>query len=300
MFFHKTPILNPFILVVSLLAVSLLLSACKDEDGKAKSSPRDREIQIDGNDGEWQGVPQFYDEKSRTVISFLHDEHYLFMRLASNDRQLQRQVLVFGLTIWFEQPDEGNRKTGVHFPVGLPREERMAMFHRPPLDNKDSTNGSPHRKEKFSEKALKEIQLWGPHEYEQKTMLLKESGKYDVAVSVSKIDRNLIYELKVPFVPNDGARFGLVHPGKQAIRVGFQAGDREKTKERNMGHQTPNGNESPEGRKGRGKPGGMGGKMGGGRGGHGADGNGEKPQGQSIEPLVLWVNLTLANAGHQE
>jgi len=300
MFFLKTAILNPFILVVSLLAVCLLLPACEEEDGKAKSSPLDREIQIDGNDGEWRNVSQFYDEKSRTVVSFLHDEHYLFMRLASNDPHIQRQILVLGLTIWFEQPDEDHRKTGVHFPVGLAREERTAMFNRPPLENKDSTKGSPDRKGRLFENTLKEIQLWGPREYEQKSMPLNETGKYDIAVSVGKTDRNLIYELKVPFVQNDLTRFGLVNPGKKPIRVGFQTGDGEKTEKRKMGNQTPDGGFSSEDRMGRGKGGGRGGGMGGGRGGNADGRKGRETQGQSIEPLALWITLSLTNASHQE
>jgi hypothetical protein len=269
-FFQKAPRLNPFILVICLLAVCLLLPACQEEDGKAKSSPRDREIQIDGKESEWQDIPQFYDEDSRTVVSFLHDEHYLFMRLASNNRHIQRQILVLGLTVWFEQPDDGNRKTGVHFPVGLPREGRTAMLHRKLPENKDLTKGSPHRNDKLFEDAFKEIQLWGPREYEQKTMPLEETGKYDVAVSISNTERNLIYELKVPFVQNGPTHFGLVNPGKNPIRVGFQTGDAEKTEKRNMGHQTPDGSESSEDRMGRGKRGGRGGGMDGGRGGNAA------------------------------
>ncbi|MCP4574707.1 MAG: hypothetical protein GY846_00240 [Deltaproteobacteria bacterium] len=283
--------LHSIILLLSILSTIMFLTGCEEEDAKTVSSQRDSEIRIDGKDPEWQGVLQYYDENSRTVVSFLHDENYLFMRLASNDRKIQRQILVQGLTVWFEQPDEGNRKTGVHFPVGLPREKRMSMVQRPPEEENETARGPKSRDDGLLEKCLVEIQLWGPGEYEQKTMPTQEMEKYDVAVTIGKTERNLIYELKLPFTQGDMSRFGLLKPGKKGIRVGFQTGDGEQDKGRSMGSQAPNGEERSEGRRGRGTGGGMRGGSGGRKGG-GSEGR------QRIEPLELWVTLTLAEKGN--
>jgi hypothetical protein len=283
--------LDKIILLLFILFTGMFLTACEEEDGKAVSSQRDREIRIDGKDPEWQGVLQYYDENSRTVVSFLHDENYLFMRLASNDRKIERQILVQGLTVWFEQPGEGNRKTGVHFPVGLPRERRMSMLRRPSGEEKETKRDPENGDNGLLEKGLVEIQLWGPGEYEQKTMPSKEMGKHDVAVTIGRTERNLVYELKLPFTQGDMSRFGLLKPGKKGIRVGFQTGDGEQDKGRPMGFQTSNGEDRSEGRRGRGTGGGM-------RGGQG-DRKGGKPKGQQrIEPLELWVTLTLAEKGN--
>ncbi|MBT3368113.1 MAG: hypothetical protein HN416_13245 [Nitrospina sp.] len=281
--------LDTIILLLCLLSTTMFLTACEEEDVKALSSQRDREIRIDGKNSEWQGVLQYYDEKSRTVVSFLHDEKYLFMRVASNDRKIQRQILVQGLTVWFEQPDEGNRKTGVHFPVGLPREKRMSMLQRPPKEEKETERGSEDRDDGLLEKCLVEIQLWGPGEYEQKTMPFKEMGKHDVAVKIGKTERSLIYELKLPFTQSDMSRFGLLKPGKKGIRVGFQTGDGEKNKGRSMTAQASNGEERSEGRRGRGMGGGMRGRTG--------DRKGGKSENRRIEPLELWMTLTFAEKG---
>jgi len=244
--------LNTVIFFLLILSTTMFLAACEEEDVKALSSRLDREILIDGKDPEWQGVMQYYDEKSRTVVSFLYDEKYLFMRLASNDRNIQRQILVQGLTVWFEQPHEGNRKTGVHFPVGLPREKRMSMFQRPPEEEKKTDKDPENRDDGLLEKGLVEIQLWGPGEYEQKTMPFKEMEKFDVAVKIGKTEKNLIYELRLPFTQSDKSRFGLLKPGKKGIRVGFQTGDGEENKGRSMDTQPPNGEKRSEGRGGRG------------------------------------------------
>jgi hypothetical protein len=283
---HK---LDKIILLLLIFSTGMFLTACDEEDGKAVSLQRDREIGIDGKDSEWQGVLQYYDENSRTVVSFLHDENYLFMRLASNDRKIQRQILVQGLTVWFEQAGKENRKTGVHFPVGLPREKRMSMLPRPPEEEKEIKRDP--KADGLLEKCLVEIQLWGPGEYEQKTMPIKEMEKYDVTASIGRTERNLVYELKLPFTQGHMSRFGLLKPGKKGIRVGFQTGDGEQDKGRSMGSQTPSGEDRSEGRGGRGGGGGMRGGPGGGKGGKSEDR-------QRIEPLALWVTLTLAEKGN--
>lgn len=281
--------LDTVIFILLILSTTMFLTACEEEDVKTLSSQRDREILIDGKDPEWQGVMQYYDEKSRTVVSFLYDEKYLFMRLASNDRNIQRQILVQGLTVWFEQPHEGNRKTGVHFPVGLPREKRMSMFQRPPEEEKKTDKEPKNRDDGLLEKGLVEIQLWGPGEYEQKTMPIKEMEKFDVAVKIGKTEKNLIYELKLPFTQSDMSRFGLLKPGKKGIRVGFQTGDGEEKKGRSMDTQSPSGEERSGGRGGRG--------MGGGKRGGAPDRKGGEPEGRRIEPLELWMTLTFAEKG---
>jgi hypothetical protein len=238
--------LDIIIFFLLILTTTIFLAACEEEDVKALSSQRDREILIDGKDPEWQGVMQYYDEKSRTVVSFLYDEKYLFMRLASNDRNIQRQILVQGLTVWFEQPHEGNRRTGVHFPVGLPREKRMSMFQRPPEKEKKTDKGPKNRDDGSLEKHLIEIQLWGPGEYEQKTMPSKEIEKFDVAVKIGKTEKNLIYELRLPFTQRDKSRFGLLKPGKKGIRVGFQTGDGEESRGKSMDTQAPSSENAPK------------------------------------------------------
>lgn len=281
--------LDTVIFLILILSTTMFLAACEEEDVKTHSAKRDRQILIDGKDPEWQGVMQYYDEKSRTVVSFLYDEKYLFMRLASNDRNIQRQILVQGLTVWFEQPHEGNRKTGVHFPVGLPREKRMSMFQRPPEKEKKTDTGPKSRDDGLLEKSLVEIQLWGPGEFEQKTMPFKEIEKFDVAVKIGKTDKNLIYELRLPFTQGDKSRFGLLKPGKKGIRVGFQTGDGEENGGKSMDTQPPNGEQRSEGRGGRG--------MGGGMRGGAPNRKGGKAEGRRIETPELWMTLTFAEKG---
>ena len=229
---------------------------------------------------------QYYDEKSRTVVSFLYDEKYLFMRLVLNDRNIQKQILVQGLTVWFEQPHEGDRKTGVRFPVGLPRERRMSMLRRPPENEKKADKGPDDGDDGVFEKGLLEIQLWGPGEYEQKTMPFKEIEKFDVAVKIGKTEKNLIYELRLPFIQRDKTRFGLLKPGKKGIRVGFQTGDGKESRGKSMDTQAPSSEKRSQGRGGRGTGGGMRGGAPGPKGG--------KPEGQRIEPLEMWMTLTFA------
>lgn len=299
MSFLRNVISNPVLLVISLLSLCITFPACQEEDGKAKSSRRDREIKIDGNDLEWQGVSQLYDEENRTVVSFLHDDKHLFVRLTLNDKKVQRQILVEGLTVWFEQPEEKDRRIGVHFPVGLPREQRRAAFKG--LHGKSKQGDSSSANEDFPQfkKCLSEIQLWGPGEYQQKTMPYGEIENYDVAVRLGKAERNLIYELKIPF--GGISRFGLVKAQGNTVRVGFKTGDEKQRPGVAMEYQSADTDTGSKDRSRGGRRGGMGGGgMGGGRKGNSGGPMGEKRERESIKPLALWVTVLIAEKNHQE
>lgn len=120
-------------------------------------------------------------------------------------------------------------------------------------------------------------------------MPFKEIEKFDVAVKIGKTEKNLIYELRLPFIQRDKTRFGLLKPGKKGIRVGFQTGDGEESRVRSMDTQAPGSEKRSHGRGG----GGMGGGMRGGA----SSRKGGKPEGRQIEPLELWVTLTFEEKG---
>jgi hypothetical protein len=255
---------------------------------------------------EWQGCPQYYDEDTRTVISVLNDENHLYVRLSSRNREIQRQMLVQGFTLWLETNGEDHNKIGVHFPVGLPREERMSMFRgpsgggpgplgQPPKEAPGSDRESPERAPKpfggFHKMEQREIQLLGPGEYEQKTLPIDEIAKYDVDVKVNETERGLVYELKVPITKEKEPRYGLLRPGKEGFRLGLQTGDMEEkgAKRGNVGQQGSDGREGTEGGMRRPRGGGSG-QPGGGPGGPGA--GGKKEERHQAASLNLWLKVT--------
>ncbi len=269
------------VLFLIALCFTLLMTACEEEAAGIRSSWRDREIYVDGIDPEWKGCPKYYDEDTMTSVSLLNDENHLFIRVTTQNQEIQRQILIQGLTVWFEQKGEKKRKMGVHFPVGIPREKRMQMFRDASKDQQDPFRG-------LLEKGQREIQLLGPGEYEQKTMPVSEIRNYDMDVKINKTERDLVYELKIPITKTEENRHAFLHPGKESFRLGFQVGDREKEIVGLMGHQTPLGEGNPDsgelkgprGKGGKGKPGDMG---------------KERPKGGKVQPLELWLKVTLAD-----
>jgi hypothetical protein len=294
-----------FLMTMTISAMTLL-AGCKDEP-TINSSWRDREIRVDGDDLEWQGCPQYYDEATRIAIRLLNDESHLFVCLFSHDRDVGRQIIVQGFTLWLEQQDEGPRKIGVHFPVGLPRGERRPMLQGPSAGRPGALDHPPEEKAGSDRKPpkeppipmrespkieLTEIQMLGPGEFEQKTMAIAEIAKYDVAVTVNETERGLVYELSIPVTKEKGPQYGLVHPRKEGFRLGLQVGEmgtREKVaKPGNIGRSTPDGRGGDKGGTGPPRKGGGGGQPG------GRDGPSQAPRGEKGEraSLNLWLKVT--------
>jgi hypothetical protein len=289
-----------------VIFTTTLLAGCKDEP-TINSTWRDREIRVDGDDLDWQGCPQYYDEAARTAIRLLNDESHLFVCLFSHDRDVGRQIMVQGFTLWLEQQDEGPRKIGVHFPVGLPRGERMQMLQgssagrpgapdHPPEEKVESDREPPKEPPKPMKESpkieLTEIQLLGPGEFEQKTMPIAEIAKYDVAVTVNETERGLVYELRIPVTKEKGPQYGLVHPRKEGFRLGLQVGEigtgEKVAKPGNIGRSIPDGRGGDK--RGTGPPRkGRGGGQPGGR-----DGPSQAPRGEKDEraSLNLWLKVT--------
>lgn len=302
---RKVSIWMLLFLITIIICTTTLLAGCKDEP-TIKSSWRDREIQVDGDDSEWQGCPQYHDEDTRTVISVLNDENNLFVRFSSDNREIQRQMMVQGFTLWLEQEGENPSKIGVHFPVGLPREERMSMARGPsgggpgalgkppkgdPGSYRESLEEAPRSVGELQKMEKMEIQLLGPGESEQKTMAIAEIHKYNVDVKVNETERGLVYELKVPITKRKEARYAFLQPGKEGFRLGLQTGDmgEEGSKSGSMGQRIPGGREGPE--RGKRQPrGGGGGQPGGGPGGPGA--GGKKDERHQAASLNLWLKVT--------
>jgi len=275
------------VLLLSTLCLTMLMMAC-EEEAKIQSSWRDREVRVDGKDHEWQGSPQYYDEDTRSVISILNDENHVFILLSANKPEIQKQILIQGLTLWLEKDGEKKRKIGVHFPVGIPREKRMSIS-RGAAEEVSGTfgefpKGAQGSIREFPKMEQGEIQLLGPREYEQKTMPLAEISKYGIEVKINETKRHLVYELKMPITKTEENHHAFLHPGKESFRIGFQTGEAEEKEARLIGRQTPNGADSSEGA--RGKPGGIGGGPSGGK--------GKRSEGGKVEPFEIWLAVTLA------
>jgi hypothetical protein len=106
---------------------------------KLTSDWRSGEIQIDGNDAEWQrGL--YYDEESEMLYSLRNDDESLYLLLKTQNRSTQAQILHGGFTVWFDPSGGKDRTFGLHYP--LPREHiplsaTEENFENPAVDGVD-------------------------------------------------------------------------------------------------------------------------------------------------------------------
>lgn len=273
----KTNRMNFLFLVIILLFFVSLFVGCNDPELSSKWC--DRGIIVDGIDTEWQDCVPYYDKETRVLIGMYNDEDYLYIRLSSRHHEIQRQVLVAGLTVWFEQKANNKRTFGVHFPVGILPEKRMSMF-------RDSSGKDADLLRQLLEMPQKEIQLLGPGENEQITMAASNIRRFDINVKVDEAEGNLVYELKVPLTQNEQTPYAVLTDKADRIRIGFETGKIELEKmDKNHGQRHTMD-------KGRGGMGRRSGGMGRGRGGMNREQSGGR---QVCKPLELWINVNLAS-----
>ena len=217
---------------ISLLFLfSILFLGCGEYELSSKWL--DREIIVDGTDTEWEGTRYLIEGKNAT-IALLNDENYLYLRLSTPDRTIQTQMIRLGLTVWFD-PEDGKGKTfGIHCPIGNTDTGVMMAGRGLNRSAGSDRNENLEAFEKMLENSQKKVEIIGPGKDELSTLLAAEAELLDISVKMGISRRNIIYELKVPLVPDDRRRYaiGAVVPG-QMIGIGFETGrmDMEKLNE---------------------------------------------------------------------
>lgn len=251
---------------------------------KLDSQWRDRVISVDGKHEEWQEGMNFV-EKENVAVGFFNDEDYLYISMTTSNRDIQRQFMAMGFTIWFD-PDGGKKKEfGVLFPVGM---MEMGMMMRGRGQSQDIET----LRENFK-KSLNDLEIFMPEEKEPRRMPVADATGIEVKVGDSF--EQLVYEIKVPLYKSEIHPYAIAAKADKPIGVGFETAqlDREKMRERmgrgGMGGRPPGGGRGG-GRGGRGGGGGRGG-FGGGRGG----GMGGRPQ--MPEQFKLWAKVQLSSQG---
>lgn len=236
------------------------------------SLPPDFKIMIDGKTEDWLSTLSILEDGSVSV-GFLNDQENLYVCLIAESGPLQDQIMMQGLTVWFD-PQGGTAKAfGIKYPLGVPPGERPM----PPQEERERASF-----EDFSEKTLSELEIIkSKKEAPQKMEIAEAKGIEVKAVPTSE---RIVYELKIPLLQTDQHPFAVgVQPGK-TIGVGFETGKLNLDK--------------APGRPPGGMPGGGGGMppMGGGFGPSGAGGRGgfgmrpEMPKG-----LKIWAQVQLSS-----
>jgi hypothetical protein len=268
-----------------MLAIAVVLAAASGGCGteELQSAPLDREIAVDGDAGDWEGMLRFV-EDAEMSYGLANDERCLYIALVVGDREVRRQVIMSGLYLWFDPEGKENRRFGIRFPIGLQENaEDMAPLFRERDPNKLSDS--------FDE-TVKEMMVIGPND---QTWRRAAVNSVDGIETAARADRNaLVLEFKVPVAGDGEYDYGVGALPGEVIGIGVE---------------TPKINlEDMKAKMGSagGGPGGMGGGMGGGMSGDRPPGGqppgGRRPEGGERpgmpDPIKVWTKVRLAESGY--
>ncbi|MCI0707444.1 MAG: hypothetical protein L0Y80_08185 [Ignavibacteriae bacterium] len=258
-----------FVSLTLCLIVSLVIAGCSGI--QLTSNLRQSPIQIDGKVGDWDRLPS-YSAREGIRLSITNDREYFYILFATHQREVARQVVMRGFTLWFD-PNGGSKKTiGLNYPLGV-----MEPGMRERMGDMDPSERTDIR-EDLMNRSLQEFEFLGPNENDR-VRVSKNEGK-GVEVHVSDESNLFVYEAKIPLI------FSMQHPYAIETSTGSTIGLTIEVGSREMFMRRMGGMEG-------GRPG-DGGGFSGGRGGRMPPGGGQRPSGtqrMQFEPIELTVRL---------
>ena len=266
---------------ISLFLLTALFSPLVLARPKVKCAAKTAEIVIDGINQEWEGSLSVIDDEN-LALNVMRDENFLYLGVLFNESDQQRQVLMQGLTVWFDTDGGKNEEFGIRFPGGIMNSGNT---------EKAARNGRPDPEEmaRAAEEKLAEADCFmivGP-EKDQET-LVEFVDASDVTVRATLEEGILFYELKIPLNRSEEQPFGIGIRSNKKLGIGFTT---PKMEDRRSQMNAGGRGGMSRGGSGGGMPGGMGGDMPGGMsGGRGGMGGGMERPGMP-ERLNLWIQV---------
>jgi hypothetical protein len=266
-----------------------------------------------------------YSEKGKFYYNLSNDRENLYIDLRIFEKEIQRQVLSSGLTVWINMDGKKARKTGLRYPVRMQDQERpdlsgaanqkASVNQSFPQNNQRQGNMQGMQKPRNgmpggeSSSGGRNMQMTGPSRIE----LIDLSGSGRTLISSDEVnnfrgsirfekDGNMLYNLIIPLskLPERSAKnkksgssfvLGLSYPGLSSQRMGGGPdGNMGERREGGMGGYGGGGMGRSGG--GMGRSGGGMGRSGGGMGrpggGGGRYGGGGGMQTTSSSPVIVW------------
>jgi hypothetical protein len=252
----------------------LELAACSSYNTYATNSlSPEVQIKIDGKTEDWLGALAIIEDGSAS-LGFRNDRETLFICLMVEEEFLVGQIMMQGLTLWFD-PKGGTAKTlGIKYPLGISRDEMSKEQWGEP-------GQSPP--EDFPREASSALEIMRSQKEEPQRMELADVSGVEIVALASR--GLLVYELKIPLSQTETQFIAVGTQPGQTIGVGFE------TPKPDL-RQMPG---PPEGRGGMPRGGGEMPPMGGQAGGRGGmrPGGGMEPQ--MPKGLRIWTLVHLSS-----
>ena len=292
----SAPMIGLCLFATSTLCV-IMLGGCMES--KLASAWPERGISIDGKAPEWAGREAYYSKAGGFKIGFFNDADYLYVYLATWNRQNQAQILMNGLTVWIDATGQKKQTFGINYPTKRSMPDSAGMSPGMPAGLRaGERSGAPSGSSRENSQAfLKgmlaeaqvEMTILGAGGEPLVSMPAADDGKGGIAALIDIANRTLIYELRIPLASPDSLPFAVNAAPGAMISVGFKVGKAEMPSMKAAGQRSPEG--MPSGGGGMGGPGGGMGGPGGGMGGPGGPGGAA-----SSQAFEYWAKVRLAAA----
>ena len=195
---------------------------------KLESSWPQKQITVDGRDGEW-GEKYFFD-KEGAIVGLANDAEHMYLFLSTTDHALQVKLLRQGFTVSFDPKGGKKSKFAVRYPLGLNEEDLWVLMETLRTGQRERRTGgldvgpkiNPQVLESMYEKVMAESQLEiGRPGHKMQLLPLAAVPELEVALSYG--EKRLVYELKVPLatIERDGYQIGIGVEAGANIGVGL-------------------------------------------------------------------------------
>jgi hypothetical protein len=271
---------RPLRIVLVAVAVALVVGGSRVTAQKSAlvGHWRTREIVVDGDAGEWEGLrAALTDEK--VSVGVVNDGEMLYFCLTASDLQTRGQILREGLIVWFD-PTVGTKHTfGIKFPVGLQEVTEGRSGTRPPRGTAKKTSEPIE--------VLNRLEVLGPGKDDRRSLVLDQVP--GVHAIVGQPEGSLVYELSIPLVRTSAHPYAIGSKPGSMIGLGLATPEPEK------GIIPADGpaRSGPGERGGMGGAGGMGGMRSGMGTSHAGTGRGESTP---LKPMKTWLRVQLASS----
>jgi len=215
-----------------LLSTAILTNGCKDIE--LNSSWRDRDIQIDGMQFDWENMLyNLGDEKVN--IGIMNDDTCLYICLVPLDETTIRQAMMMGFTVWIESKREKDSKFGIRYPIGV-KDIGIPMRDR---DQKQR----PEEHWDIVDESLRKIQIIKPDDNDTVDILAENQSGLEVRVGTR--NERMVYELKIPLIYAENSPYAIgALPGDQ-VKIKFETGQFQRPEMKRPGGDRPKGGMPP-------------------------------------------------------
>jgi hypothetical protein len=197
----------------------LIITGCTNTVRYMTSQYHQQTPAVDANLAEWKGQLR-YDARSRLHYGVRHDGTHIYLALQARDPVVQRKIMAFGLTVYYDTTGNREKRKGIRYPV--PVKEKMPVRESSKEEDLPlrAKRARPELSGRFLHTTDKEHMVLINFEGQDKQKL-PIGGDHAIEVQVrAKNSSGVTYEARVPIQD----LFGDQMVYGQALSIGIETG----------------------------------------------------------------------------